>query len=263
MKKNNLVLLTVLIMLVLYCGVVIFVTKPSDFAYEALFGNVDSSVKVPESEAPAVDRAELTAEMEAIALKYAATAVDQAVARTSEQIDKAVGQAVGQAVDQAVEQAGKNTDAAIRDAIGKINVDSSTGTVDVSSIVEASVRQAVAEAREDIIREAVSRATADIRSGKDDLVNEISDKGNADLLARRDAVVQSVTDQVIANVLEHEDEVVRSISDKVNADLQAREDAVMKSVTDSTLYPAISLISTSRSARVFSLMIAMPCKPLK
>ena len=39
MKKNNIILLTVLIMLVIYCGAVIFVTKPEGFDISSLFTN--------------------------------------------------------------------------------------------------------------------------------------------------------------------------------------------------------------------------------
>lgn len=38
MKRSKLILLTISIMLVLYCGAVIFLTKPDDFAYSFLFG---------------------------------------------------------------------------------------------------------------------------------------------------------------------------------------------------------------------------------
>ena len=76
--KSKLVLLTVLIMLVLYCGVVIFITKPDSFAYDAVFGKTDSRVTVPTSEKAEAqaqaDRDALLAEMERIASEKAAQA---------------------------------------------------------------------------------------------------------------------------------------------------------------------------------------------
>ena len=237
MKKNNLILLTVLIMLVIYCGVVIFVTKPSDFAYEALFNDKDQAATAPAPEAPAVDRAELTAEMESIASRYA---------------------------DKAVDQAGRNADAAIREAIGNIDIDTGSGTVDVSAIVKSAVKDAVAEARDGIIREASALAAASILADKDDFVKEVSDKVTADVTENvtgkitadvtkkvtdsvsktvtdkvtsdvtknvTDKVTDSVTKDVTATLLSREDEVVDTVTEKVTARLLAYEDDVVSAVT--------------------------------
>lgn len=204
MKKNNLVLLTVLIMLVLYCGVVIFVTKPSDFAYEALFKDADSSVKAPATETPAVDRAELTAEMEAIASKYA---------------------------DKAVDQAGKNADAAIREAIGNIDIDTGSGTVDIAAIVRTTVRDAVAEARTGIIQEAAALATSGILAGRDDFISEVAQVVNDEyLLPGKDEVIRAVTDQVTDNVTKSvTDSVARKVTENVTKTVT---ETVTKNVTD-------------------------------
>ncbi len=58
MKKNKIILLTVLIMLVLYCGAVIFVTKPEGFNISSFF----TANSVPKTEP---DRSNLKAEIEA------------------------------------------------------------------------------------------------------------------------------------------------------------------------------------------------------
>ena len=42
MKKNKIILLTVLIMLVLYCGAVVFVTKPDTFAFSGILGDYNT-----------------------------------------------------------------------------------------------------------------------------------------------------------------------------------------------------------------------------
>ena len=228
MKKNNLVLLTVLIMLVLYCGIVIFVTKPSDFAYEALFGDAGQSSKAPAPEAPAVDRAELTAEMEAIASRYA---------------------------DKAVDQAGRNADAAIKDAIGKIDIDTGSGSVDVAAIVRTTVAEAIAEARDGIVKEAATIAAASVLSDRDDIVKEVYDKVRADILSGRDSIVDEVTDKVTGNItdsitdkvtatvtasvtgnlLSLKDEVVKEVTDVVTSDILSREDEVISAVTGNIL----------------------------
>ena len=101
MKKNKLVLLTILIILVLYCGVVIFVTKPNTFAFDAILkgtGTTAQSAAPQKTDAQLkAEHDSLVAEMEAIAAKHA---------------------------DSAVEKAGKNADAAIKDALGKLEVNS-------------------------------------------------------------------------------------------------------------------------------------------
>ena len=191
-------------MLVLYCGVVIFVTKPSDFAYEALFKDADSSVKAPATETPAVDRAELTAEMEAIASKYA---------------------------DKAVDQAGKNADAAIREAIGNIDIDTGSGTVDIAAIVRTTVRDAVAEARTGIIQEAAALATSGILAGRDDFISEVAQVVNDEyLLPGKDEVIRAVTDQVTDNVTKSvTDSVARKVTENVTKTVT---ETVTKNVTD-------------------------------
>lgn len=222
MKKNNLVLLTVLIMLVLYCGVVIFVTKPSDFAYEALFKDADSSVKAPATETPAVDRAELTAEMEAIASKYA---------------------------DKAVDQAGKNADAAIKEAIGNIDIDTGSGTVDIAAIVRTTVRDAVAEARTGIIQEAAALATSGILADRDDFISEVAQVVNDEyLLPGKDEVIGAVTDQVTENV-------TRSVTDSVAKTVTANvtktvTDNVTKTVTDTVTKNVTEKITADVTDRV-------------
>ena len=175
MKKTKLVLLTVLIILVLYCGVIIFVTKPSTFAYDALFKGVDSTVTVPSSEKAAAeaaaDRADLIAEMEAIAAEYA---------------------------DKAVAQAARNADAAIVEAIG--NIDTNAGSVDVNALVNVAVRNAMASAKQEIIDAAAAKAVAEIRSGEDAFSQKVYDKVMADILAHEDEVVERVTEEVIARI---------------------------------------------------------------
>jgi len=175
MKKTKLVLLTVLIILVLYCGLIIFVTKPSTFAYDALFKGVDSTVTVPSSEKAAAqaaaEREDLIAEMEAIASEYA---------------------------DKAVAQAAKNADAAIMEAIGKI--DTGIGSVDVNALVNVAVRNAMASAREEMIQEATSRVLSTISAGKDAVTQEVVDKVTAELLSHEDEVVERVADEVIARI---------------------------------------------------------------
>ena len=63
MKKNKLVLLTVLIVLVLYVGAVIFVTKPNTNAYSAIFGSSEKAA-APAPETVKADHDAIIAEAE-------------------------------------------------------------------------------------------------------------------------------------------------------------------------------------------------------
>lgn len=175
MKKTKLVLLTVLIILVLYCGVIIFVTKPSTFAYDALFKGVESTVTVPSSEkaaqTAAAEKEALMAEMKTIAAEYA---------------------------DQAVTQAARNAEAAIVEAVGDIKTDA--GAVDVSAVVSIAVRNAMAAAKDDIVNAAAAKAVAEIRADEAALSREISEKVVANILSREDELVDRVTEAVIERI---------------------------------------------------------------
>lgn len=175
MKKTKLVLLTVLIILVLYCGVIIFVTKPSTFAYDALFKGVESTVTVPSSEkaaqTAAAEKEALMAEVKAIAAEYA---------------------------DKAVAQAARNAEAAIVEAVGDIKTDA--GAVDVSAVVSIAVRNAMTAAKDDIVNAAAAKAVADIRVDEAALSREISEKVVANILSREDALVDRVTEVVLERI---------------------------------------------------------------
>lgn len=190
MKKSKLVLLTVLIILVLYCGVVIFVTKPNAFAFDSIIKkSADSAATAATAAAaktPAQEKAEhdaLVAEMETIAAKHA---------------------------DSAVEKAGKNTDAAIKDALGRLEV--KDGEVDIASLVKMAVEDAVAEAKAEIIKEASDIATSNILSHEDEVIDAVTDK----ILANEDEFVQTVLNRVLAN----EDEFAQRVTDSVLAKLE-------------------------------------------
>ena len=99
MKKNKLVLLTVLIVLVLYVGAVIFVTKPNTNAYSAIFGSADKTA-APAPESVQADHDAILAEAEKIATEKADAAesasaeyTDAAVADFQAILDKAVADA--------------------------------------------------------------------------------------------------------------------------------------------------------------------------
>ena len=96
-NKSKIVLLTILIVLVLYCGAVIFVTKPSTNAYESLFGSKDNSA--PAASAPSAEavQADNKAEHDAIlaqAEKVAAEKAEEAKKSASDYADAAIAEAI-------------------------------------------------------------------------------------------------------------------------------------------------------------------------
>ena len=97
MSKSKIVLLTVLIILVLYCGAVIFVTKPNTNAYEGLFGSTDKVAETTDSASDAatvVDTDAILAEAE----KIAAEKADAAQKSSAEYADAAIADAISKLV---------------------------------------------------------------------------------------------------------------------------------------------------------------------
>ena len=188
MKKNKLVLLTVLIILVLYCGVVIFVTKPNTFAFDAIIKGADSTAKA--AAAPQKTDAEIKAEHDALVAEMESIAAKHA--------------------DSAVEKAGKNADAAIKDALGKLEVNS--GVVDVAALIKVTVADAVDSVKAEIIQQATEEATKNVLAHEPEFVDAVTDK----ILANEDEFVQTVLNRV----LENEDEFAKRVTDAVLARLE-------------------------------------------
>ncbi len=143
MKKNKLILLTILMVLVLYCGAVIFVTKPNSFAYESIFGNssAPATPKTAQSSASAesVDTQALVAQAEA--------AAKEAASKSAEDARKAIEAAIPALVDEAVKKA--------------------LSEYDISKQVADKVSQGIADSQEDM-------AEAIYGKYRDGLVEEVS-----------------------------------------------------------------------------------------
>ena len=92
MNKTKIVLLTILIVLVLYCGGVIFITKP-DSGFSVLNGN-KAAAPAASSETAAVDSDAILAQAEKIASEKA----DDARKSSEEYADKAIAEAIAKLV---------------------------------------------------------------------------------------------------------------------------------------------------------------------
>ena len=101
MNKSKIVLLTILIVLVLYCGGVIFLTKPNSNALEGLFSSTDNkAAAAPASGAASVDSDAILAQAE----KIAAEKADAARKSSEEYADAAIADAIAKI---AVSEAGE------------------------------------------------------------------------------------------------------------------------------------------------------------
>ena len=94
MNKSKIVLLTILIVLVLYCGGVIFLTKPNSNALEGLFSSTDKAAAAPASEVASVDSDAILAQAE----KIAAEKADAARKSSEEYADAAIADAIAKIV---------------------------------------------------------------------------------------------------------------------------------------------------------------------
>lgn len=110
MKKSKLILLTVLMILVLYCGAVIFVTKPDSFAYGAIFGDGKPRANVENTQsttaaAQSVDTSAIVAEAKDAAVKAAESTVKDFASQTEQSVRRAIEQTLPALIDNAVRKA--------------------------------------------------------------------------------------------------------------------------------------------------------------
>ena len=108
MKKSKLILLTILMILVLYCGAVIFVTKPDSFAYSAIFGDNNPRPTVEKTQSASVesiDTSAVVAEAKDAAVKAAESAVKDMASQTELSIRRAIEQTLPSMIDSAVKKA--------------------------------------------------------------------------------------------------------------------------------------------------------------
>lgn len=108
MKKSKLILLTILMILVLYCGAVIFVTKPDSFAYGAIFGDNNTRSTAGDTQsasAASVDTYAIMVEAKEAAVSAVEDTIKDIASQTELSIKKAVEQALPALVDEAVRKA--------------------------------------------------------------------------------------------------------------------------------------------------------------
>ena len=108
MKKSKLILLTILMILVLYCGAVIFVTKPDSFAYSAIFGDTNprsTASSTQSASAANIDTSAIVAEAKEAAVKAAESTIDDMTSKMEAGIRRAIEQSLPAMIDNAVRKA--------------------------------------------------------------------------------------------------------------------------------------------------------------
>lgn len=241
MKKNKLILLTVLIILVLYCGVVIFVTKPDSFAYSAVFGDAQGRVTVPTSEqAEAQAKAErdaLLAEMERIASEKAGAVADAAVEKAVAQADQNAAKAIDEAMAKAVAQADENAAKAINEAVSKAMADA---TESVSKAIDAAIDDAVAKAADSVstmidkaVDEAVEKAVAEANENMGKAIDEAITEAEKNMGKAIDESVAEAEAEINAKV---KDAIAKAIE---GMDIQAVIDAAADGIIEKAVAKSI------------------------
>ena len=195
MNKSKIVLLTILIVLVLYCGAVIFVTKPNTNAYEGLFGSKDNSA--PAATAPAeTTQADIQAEIQA-----AIKAEHDAVIAQTEKI-------AAEKSEAAQKSASDYADAAIAEAIAKLEIPQAVETT-VEKIVEG-----------DTI---IQREEFDLEAHLPEIVDAVYDQ----LIEDKDAILDMIVDELIARL-----DSVEASADSSDAAAPADYDATRRQIRE-------------------------------
>ena len=165
MNKSKIVLLTILIVLVLYCGAVIFVTKPNTNAYEGLFGS-NNTAPAAAASSEEKNQADIQAEHDALLAKAEKDASEKA--------------------DAAQKAASDYADAAIAEAIAKLEIPQAVETT-VEKIVEG-----------DTI---IQREEFDLEAHMPEIIDAVYDQ----LLEDKDAILDMIIDELIAKLGTDED----------------------------------------------------------
>ena len=194
MNKSKIVLLTILIVLVLYCGAVIFVTKPNTNAYEGLFGSKDNSTPAAAVPAAETTQADIQAEIQA-----AIQAEHDAVIAQTEKV-------AAEKADAAQKSASDYADAAIAEAIAKLEIPAAAEKIE--TIVEGGT--------------IIQREEFDLEAH----LPEIVDAVYAQLLEDKDQILDMIVDALIEKL--DSGEIPSAQGDYDTVRRQMREDEIKK-----------------------------------
>lgn len=226
MKKTKLVLLTVVLMMVLYCGAVIFVTKPETFAFSAIFGSVDNVVTVPTSEQreaqAKAERDAISAEIETVSTQKADEAVQQAVS------------VAGQKADDAIKAAMQTYDSGLQQMVSDAVAAAYASAADISEEVESAIPSIVEQVTKNIeagidyyIPQIVNAVIPELLSYEDELAQMLYEKYGQSLVdivyEKVSELVSEAASEAVVNVADQQPAVEFSKQDYDQARQEIRD----------------------------------------
>lgn len=232
MKKNKIILLTVLIMLALYCGAVVFVTKPDTFAFSGILGDYNTisgtnKAQLMEEVGDMIDE-RINAAVNDRIVPYVDSSVGSAVDSAMAGIDGKIEAQVSKAFEALESRLVSEKDALVAQIMEQVNA---------SSMVETSVASSFADPADyvdTLIPALVPAVVAELEGNLDAyapyivraLVPELltyEDALAADLYSSyRDSLVADLTPDIVLGIMDRlEDEVFTFVGSVPNVPAMA------------------------------------------
>jgi len=221
-KKNKIILLTVLIMLVVYCGIVIFITKPNTFAFSGILGDYNTI--------SGTNKAQLMEEIDSLVDEKIDAAMND---RMVSYVDSTIFSAESRIEEQLKVQAEVQGEAQI-----VANILSQ-----VQSQLDSMANAIVQEAVEKQVSKVFDDFKAKLVEEKDVIVNEILAQIKDSLLAVKSEVLQYLSsdeyiDFLISELMKYEGDLASSF-------YTSYKDSLIASLTPSIVDAVMENISVS------------------
>lgn len=188
MKKNKIILLTVLIMLVLYCGAVVFVTKPDTFAFSGILGDYNTI--------SGTNKSQLMEEVgDMIDGKIDAAVNDRIVPYVDSSVDAAVDTVIDSVTSQVDEKVNAQVAKAFEALESKLASEKDALVAQIMTQVEAS----------SMVEETVASSYVDPADYVDTLLPELVPAVVAELEKNLDAYAPYIVKALVPELLTYED----------------------------------------------------------
>ena len=214
MKKNKIILLTVLIMLVLYCGAVVFVTKPDTFAFSGILGDNNTisgtnKAQLMEEVGGMIDE-KINAAVDDRIVPY----VDASVDSVASQVDEKVNAQVSKAFEALEAKLESERDALVSQLMAQIDASSMVEESSASSYVDP------ADYVDTLLPKLVPAVVAELEKNLDSYAPYIVKALVPELLTYEDALAMDMysnyRDTLIADITP---EIVLGIMDRLEGEV--------------------------------------------
>lgn len=218
MKKNKIILLTVLIMLVLYCGAVVFVTKPDTFAFSGILGDNNTisgtnKAQLMEEVGGMIDE-KINAAVDDRIVPYVDASVDAAVDSVASQVDEKVNAQVSKAFEALEAKLESERDALVSQLMAQIDASSMVEESSASSYVDP------ADYVDTLLPKLVPAVVAELEKNLDSYAPYIVKALVPELLTYEDALAMDMysnyRDTLIADITP---EIVLGIMDRLEGEV--------------------------------------------